>query len=83
MKFTKSEAEKMYAIGVRFHEGNNYFSKAYTFVYHKPIEAGQKVVIPNKGFFTVGKVSSCKLGFDPIPDIDYKAVVQVVDICDN
>ena len=73
-----------YGVGVKFKSISGGWSPAiYTYLSDKEIKAGTNVVVPTNDYMSVGQVVICKINPKLKPEIKYRKIIQVVEICDN
>jgi len=63
-----------FAIGVKFNEYGAW-SKPYTYKSNVKYELDDIVLVPTKGFFSVGKVVGCNKQYVFKPNIEYRYVI--------
>lgn len=65
----------IYAIGVKFVNGPNSWSKTYIYKSEKVYRKGDVVVVPARNWYMVGEVVGCKDSYIFKEDKDYKFVI--------
>lgn len=69
-----------FAIVVAFENMQGTWSKGYTYKHPTRIAPDSVVVVPQKGFFGIGKVLKSVENYKFDPAINYKDIVAVLDI---
>ena len=71
----------MFGIGVIFYNKNtNEWSRPYTYLYDKAIPKNTPVIVTNDAWYSVGKVVGFKENFKPLPNINYKRIISVLEV---
>lgn len=66
------------AIVVKFINMQGIWSKGYTYKYHEELAPETIVVVPQRGFFTVGRVIKSVRDYNFNPGIEYKHIFKTI-----
>lgn len=70
---------EVYYIGVKFY-GYDGWSKAYTYLHNEPLKKGTVVVVPQRKWYSMGKVYCTHENYLPSPDIEYVKIHKAIDL---
>jgi hypothetical protein len=70
--------DETFAIVVQFMSMQGTWSKGYTYKHTKALEAGTIVVVPQKGFFGIGRVIKSEADYNFVANINYKYIHCIV-----
>jgi hypothetical protein len=70
----------MFGVRIAFFSSTTGWSKGYVYKSKVKYKIGDIVVVPTGTFYSVGRVTGCKEGYEFKPEISYKSVIQKVEI---
>jgi hypothetical protein len=70
----------MFGIRVAFFSTATGWSKGYVYESEVPYKVGDIVVVPTGTFYSVGRVTGCKKDYIFKVDIQYKRIIQKVEV---